>query len=521
MRAVLTKAVAGCAAMGAMGCGARTGLLDDDLRAGVRDAGADVTVRDVVVDVLESAAPADVLETAAPVEACPFSCGGQCTDPQSDEANCGACDNACPADQSCVAGACRLSCDGGLTDCVVGGTQSCVDTDADESNCGTCGVKCRVGRPCQGGHCIVPDCAPALATSIPYTADRFPQFLALGDVNGDKAIDVVVADWIANVSVLLGNGDGTLRPQQTSPIAPLNDVAIGDLNGDGKPDLAVSSYENITATVDVLLGNGDGTFQAPVTYPAGSCYGPLAIGDVNNDGWLDVVTLGADHTSGIAGVLLGSGDGTLRPITTSAMPPTEYQYGFALSDVNGDTHLDLVAGDPNGAGLSVLLGNGDGTFAPATSLSSAHGVTFLWQYVMNNVVASDLNHDGVPDIVFVSNIGPSVDDGSVVRVWLGVGDGTFLPPSVVAVGAVSGSVDVGDVNGDGDPDLVVNVAGNDTITVLLGRGDGTFQSQGDFAAAGWANMLRVADMNGDGRSDVVVVSYDSGAIGVFLSTCAP
>ena len=427
MRAELTKAVAWGAAMGAMGCGARTGLLDDDIRAGRQDAGTDVTARD---------AAADVLEGAVPVDSCPFSCDGQCSDPQTDQANCGACGNACPADQSCVSGACRLSCEAGLTDCVVGGTQSCVDTATDESNCGACGVKCRLGRPCQGGHCIVAGCAQALAPRSVYATGLYPWYLVLADLNGDGALDVVVSnDSDDDVGVLLGVGDGTLVPQKTylTGVGP-NGVAVGDLNRDGKPDLVVTNLE-LSGTVSVLLGNGDGTFRSQAIYPTGRWFDGLAVGDINGDGAPDViVSSGHYYPSSIGGILLGNGDGTLRPFTTFAT--VDEPNSLVLADLNGDKKADLVLGNQNAATLSVMLGNGDGTFGVPTELSPFLGTAYT-DFDLNSVVASDLNHDGTPDIAFVSQTTPLYPSLCTVRVWLGAGDGTFQLSDEIPVGHVS------------------------------------------------------------------------------------
>jgi len=516
MRTRVGKAVALGAAMGAvMACGSRTGLLDDGGNSGLRDAGPDTGVVDSAVDVFETEVSSD---------ACAFSCDGQCVDPQTDRANCGACGNACPADESCVSGVCLLPCEGGLTACPDGGEQACVDTDADETNCGACGLDCRAGRPCVGGHCTVPNCAQALAPPVQYQAGTYPGCFALGDLNADGILDVVAASQQPeNVSVLLGNGDGTLRLQQTVTAAEHpGDVAIGDLNGDGRPDLVVTDYDTVHGFVDVLLGNGDGTFQAPVRYPAGGLWGRLALGDLNNDGWLDAVNCNRGPPSSALGILLGNGDGTLRPITI--FPIAVDCDSLALSDLNGDGRIDLVIANPMASALSAMLGQGDGTFGTETSLSEALNVNSGSGFATNSVAVADLNHDGVPDIVFVSYVDASTYGPSEVRLWLGVGDGTFRPPNQIAVGSTAGSVDIGDVNADGDPDLVVNEASTDTVTVLLGRGDGTFQSEGDFGVGipvVYACMLRLGDLNGDGRSDVVVAGNAIGPIAVLLSTCTP
>jgi hypothetical protein len=496
--------------MGAvMACGSRTGLLDDGGNAGLRDAGPDTPMRDADVDVFE-----------AQGDGCDFSCDGQCVNPQTDHANCGACGNACPVGESCVSGVCLLPCEGGLAACADGGEQACVDTDADETNCGACGLDCRAGRPCVGGHCIVPNCAQALAPRVAYPTGRYPSYVVLGDLNGDGALDVVVSNEADdNVGVHLGRGDGTLLPQTiyTTNQSP-NGLAISDLNRDGKPDLVVTDLD-LNSSVSVLLGNGDGTFQAQASYPTGPWFGPLAVGDINGDGAPDVVVSSVFYyPSSVGGILLGHGDGTLGPFTT--FTTVDEPDSLVIADLIPDSHADLVSGNGNAATLSVMLGNGDGTFVTATTLSPFLGTAYTG-FALNTVVVSDLNLDGTLDIAFVSQTTPLYPSLCTVRVWLGGGDGTFQPSDRISVGHVSTSLDVGDINGDGDPDLAVANDIADTVTVLLGRGDGTFQSEGNFAAGSSAYVLAVGDMNSDGLSDVVVANEKDDTVSVLLSTCTP
>ena len=314
-----------------------------------------------------------------------------------------------------------------------------------------------------------------------------------------------------------------------------NSVAIGDLNGDGKPDLVVTSPCPCNGTdhgvIGVLLGNGDGTFQPPINYdPGGLGPSAVAIGDVNGDGKLDLVIATLCQTPGFCGypaaggvsVLLGNGDGTFQPAV--GYSSGGYTRGGAsavvvISDVNGDGKPDVIVSSecqsgsncnyPTGpGGVTVLLGNGDGTFQPAVSYSSGG-----WR--ATSVAVADVNGDGHPDLV-VSNFClngtncPAVQDPGTVSVLLGNGDGTFqLPVSFNSGGAPAYWVAIGDVNGDGHPDLVVvkgcannNCAGN--IAVFLGNGDGTFQNPANYDGPFGATWVAIGDVNGDGNLDLVV-----------------
>jgi hypothetical protein len=301
-----------------------------------------------------------------------------------------------------------------------------------------------------------------LGASASDDVPRFPDppFIVTGvysdvimtaDFNADGIPDVGLVNSGQNeIGVSLGNGDGTFRSIQIYRIGggPL-DMKTADLNGDSISDLVVPLQDN--DEVAIFLGNGDGTFGTPALFDAPNSPNAVALGYLNEDGKVDVVVSNDDGRPQGLSVLLGNGDGTVQlPITyeTGNDP-----HSVVLSDFDGDGHLDAAVVNRGSETLSILLGNGDGTFATAVSYPTPRSEPF-------HLVVADFNQDSHPDLAVTYDL-----QNFSVSVFLGNADGTFQPAVDTPTGlSYPGNLVAGDLNEDSIPDLVTVDAG---LIVLL------------------------------------------------------
>ena len=356
--------------------------------------------------------------------------------------------------------------------------------------------------------------------------------VAIADVNGDRNVDLLVANAIClplgvctsgSVGVLLGNGNGTFQTAVAydSGGFSADSVAAVDVNGDGKVDLLVANtcvndgaFQCTTGSVGVLFGNQDGSFQAAVSYgSSGNGAFSAKVADVNRDGKPDLVVAndcgdggGYSCSAGSLAILLNRGDGSFLAAVNYSSGGYEAQ-SLASADVNKDGEPDLVIANQSDASnsegsIGVLLNNGDGSLqAPAKYNSGG--------FQADSVAVLDVNRDHKPDLIVANRCGnSSACNNGNVGVLLGNGDGTFQTLASYALQGFPNSVAVADVNGDGKPDLLT--ASSNTVEVLLGNGDGTFQSPLENTTGLNSQSIAVGDVNGDGKPDLVVANEGDG-----------
>lgn len=294
-------------------------------------------------------------------------------------------------------------------------------------------------------------------------------------------------------------------------------VALGDFNGDSKLDVVVANYGD--ENVSILLGNGTGSFGSATNFSVGTVdpLGPISVftGDFDGDGYLDLATantnLTAFNSSNIS-ILLGNGDGTFNTASNHPIP----QVGLlatALADLNDDGKPDLAAGSlaPGNDDVSVFLGNGDGTFdTPA--------FTYTIGQTTRALALGDFNEDGFTDLALVKS------GQTKVFIRFGTGTGSSGEPifanteTTFDVGSEPRSVTVADINGDGDLDLIVANSGSDNISLLLGNGAGGFDAAINYSVGDGSRSVAVGDVNGDNKLDFVVANENGDNISVLLNT---
>jgi hypothetical protein len=310
------------------------------------------------------------------------------------------------------------------------------------------------------------------------------------------ALVLGVAARSAAVTRLSFGGSQAIKLQGN---ADANSIAAGDLNGDGRADLAIGSFEG--GAVWPALRKPEGGFAvAPAGYTVGGSPAAIAIGDLNGDGRNDLAVAGGTGAKTVS-ILLNRGDGTFLPAVEYAT--WDSPQGVVLADVDGDSSLDVVTADSAVNAISVLLNRGNGTLK--------RRVDFRTGKLPAAVAAGDLNHDGRPDLV-------TANSGAAAVSVLLDSKGTFRARTTFATGGASNSVALADFDGDGNLDIATanpRAHGRHGVSILLGRGDGTFRPRRDYGVGAHASRIAAADLNGDGRPDLAL--SDDGALGVLLN----
>lgn len=345
-----------------------------------------------------------------------------------------------------------------------------------------------------------------------------PGIVAIVDVNGDRKLDMVVAnERSGDASVLLGDGQGGFSPAPGSPVAAghrPNDLAVGDFNHDGRPDLAFANHEIQQLTV--LLGDGRGNFARAPASPVRVAVKPhphgVATGDLNGDGFLDLAT--DSWAEDRLEILFNDGTGSFRaPGIYVSVGKHPYQR-IRAADLNRDGTADIVSPNLDGNNVTILLGNGKGGFTqPAGSPFPCGDSPF-------NIAVGDVNGDGLADLAIVNSPSSTAErsgrDG--LTVLLGDGRGGFraMAGSPFPLDRFPNLAAIGDVDGDGVGDVAVSNPDRDEITVFYMTRNGTGASRKRLPVHGHPKGLAIGDLDGDGKGDIAVTNNSDNTVTVIF-----
>ena len=347
---------------------------------------------------------------------------------------------------------------------------------------------------------IVKNGFTAAFSKIDYATDVTPNDVTTTEFTSSGHLDLAAATGNNTVSVLLGTGTGTFGTKVQYAV-PGNPYAIihGDFNGDGKQDLATA--DQYSSQASILLGNGDGTFGAHEEYSSATGGAPVALatGDLNGDGKLDLVVV--NYKTNNVSILLGNGDGTFK--THVEYATGNGPMGVAVGDLNGDGKLDLVVANSIDNTVSVLLGNGDGTFQTAVPYATANTPTCV---VLGNFGTTD-----TLDVAIATS-------GGLASVLLGNGNGTLQNKVNYTIGLGAVAIAAADLTSSGKLSLITANETDNTTSVLVSNGNGTFKAQSVFPTNGAPVGLAIGDFNQNGKLDIAAVDNTGNFVSVQLDS---
>lgn len=357
-----------------------------------------------------------------------------------------------------------------------------------------------------GGPSMLPSVTYATPLNI-SSAGAFAGSVVVADFDGDGKMDIAVSNYHSNtIAVFLNQGGGTFGAPTINAIQipnGLGPLVLGDFNEDGKPDLLASTIAGPEVAL-ILLGNGDGTFTQSAAIPNSTGFLHGRVADLNGDKHLDYIGCG----NGNMQVALGNGNGTFQAVVYQPPGPFPDTFdGCDVGDFTGDKKLDILGADftNDTVNLVLFVGNGDGTFqAPAAKPSGRSGP--------DSVSAADFNGDGKLDAL----LGFAAGSPSFIT---GNGNGSFgSSVGITTVNSVSGSIVLAaDLNNDGEPDALVTDFTGGNFAIELSPGVPKHSKTYTFSLAPGLCDIAVGDLNGDGLPDIVLANNQTNQVTIFLS----
>lgn len=344
-------------------------------------------------------------------------------------------------------------------------------------------------------------------SSPSYSTSVAPRGIAIGDVNGDSKPDLITINGAASssanstISIILDSSN--LFSSSTSFAIPGTPeaVAVGDFNGDHILDLAVVEYgtSNGSQNLLIFMGNGDGTFAAPVSYSAGANADALAVGDFNGDGHPDLAVVNNNYLNGSVTILLNNGDGAFSQGGSYSVGKDPV--AIVAGNFSGDSKTDLAVVNEGSDNVTILQNTG-GSFITSATLTVGSGP--------NAITAADFDGNGQLDLAVSNSLDKSVS-------VLFNNAGTFSPAVNYPLDAPANSISAGDFNGDGWTDLIVSSYNNDGIGILLNTGSGEFAAPQNYATGISAGEMVVGDFDGNGMPDAALTGNGADSVAILVN----
>jgi hypothetical protein len=348
---------------------------------------------------------------------------------------------------------------------------------------------------------------------------KSPGSVEIADFNKDKFPDLAVtSETDSSVTILLGRGKGNFTAADNSPFfagSIPNDMTIGDFNKDGHPDLAFANHERKHLTV--LFGNGTGNFTEALHSPFPTEGIPhvhgIATGDFNKDGWLDLATDSWGNDH--VEVLFGDSVTLFKPRSLFFKVGKRPYQRLRAADLNSDGRTDIVTTNTEGNNATVLLANGNGGF------DEAQGSPFACGDAPFGIAIGDVNGDGNPDLAIINSPGSMAEgkgkSGLTVLLGDGTGKFTMMKGSPFEAGRIPSRLTIGDVNGDGVNDIVTSDNDSNKVYLFLMNRNGSVLSSQTITVGNHPKGVAIADLNGDRKGDVVVCNVADNDITIILS----
>ncbi len=362
-------------------------------------------------------------------------------------------------------------------------------------------------------------------TKIDFSSGGSPNSVALGDLDGDGKPDLVVANSNSGrVSVLrnTGNSGSITASSFAAKIdfitgAGTRSVAIGDLDGDGKPELAVANFDANTLSVLRNTGSsGSISFATQIDFATGTKPTSVAIGDLDGDGKPDLAVANWNSSSVSVFRNTGTADsiGTISFAAKTDFITATGPYSVAIGDLDGDGKPDLAAANLNANNVSVLRNTG--TPGGIAAISFAAKTDFTTGTAPYSLAIGDLDGDGKPDLA-TANSGTGANSVSVLRNTGSSGSVSFATKADFTTGAGPWSVTIGDLDGDGKPDLAVNNRTSNSVSVLRNTGSSgsvSFAAKIDVTTGNAPSSVAIGDLDGDGKPELVTGNYGTNSVSV-------